>query len=148
MPEGRSQRRPRLRKCPVWRGWSCDFSSDEALPLPHVGANCLSSNRILSVDERSLGSADSFSGGSAMRLHHKLLAATILAHAAPALAGPAEDFQKLQDDYWATTLRENPLLASQVGVMDYDRELGVISLAEFDRQAGAGGAFLKRPCRR
>ena len=79
-----------------------------------------------------------------MRLHHRLLAATMLAFAAPGLAGPTEDFQKLQDDYWATTLRENPLLASQVGVKDYDRELGVISLAEFDRQTAEATDFLKR----
>ena len=40
-----------------------------------------------------------------MRLRATLLAATMLAFAAPALAGPAEDFQKLQDEYWAATLR-------------------------------------------
>ena len=40
-----------------------------------------------------------------MRLRTTLLAATMLALATPALAGPTEDFQKLQDDYWAATLR-------------------------------------------
>jgi uncharacterized protein (DUF885 family) len=79
-----------------------------------------------------------------MRLHRHLLAATMLAAAAPALAGPAEDFQKLQDDYWATVLKDNPVFASQVGVKDYDRLLGEISIAEFDRQAAAAAAFLKR----
>ena len=79
-----------------------------------------------------------------MHLRHSLLAATMLAIAAPALAGPVEDFRKLQDDYWATLLKDNPLFASQVGVKDYDRELGDISLAEFDRQTAEAAAFLKR----
>ena len=66
-----------------------------------------------------------------MRLHRHLLAATILAAAAPALAGPVEDFQKLQDDYWATVLKDNPVFASQLGVKNYDRLLGEISIAEW-----------------
>ena len=36
-----------------------------------------------------------------MRHRHVLLAATILALAAPALAGPPEDFKALTDEYWA-----------------------------------------------
>src|SRR5688500_17927015 len=79
-----------------------------------------------------------------MNLRRQLLAATMLAVAAPALAGPVEDFRKLQDDYWATVLKDNPLFASQVGVKDYDRELGDISLAEFDRQTAEAAEFLKR----
>ena len=79
-----------------------------------------------------------------MRLRRQFLAATMLAFAVPALAGPTEDFQKLQDDYWATLLKDNPVFASQVGVKDYDRELGEISLAEFDRQAAEAAGFLRR----
>lgn len=79
-----------------------------------------------------------------MRLHRMLLAATMLGTAAPVIAGPTEDFQKLQDDYWATVLKDNPVFASQVGVKDYDRELGNISLAEFDRQTAEAADFLKR----
>lgn len=79
-----------------------------------------------------------------MRLGRSLLAATMLSLSAPVLAGPAEDFQKLQDDYWATFLKDNPLFASQVGVKDYDRELGDISIAEFDRQTAEAADFLKR----
>jgi uncharacterized protein (DUF885 family) len=79
-----------------------------------------------------------------MRLHFQLFAATSLALAAPALAGPTEDFQKLQDDYWATVLKDNPLFASQVGVKDYDRELGDISIAELDRQTAEAAQYLKR----
>lgn len=78
-----------------------------------------------------------------MRCHHYLLAATMLA-AAPALAGPVEDFQRLQNDYWAATLKNAPLFASQIGVKEYDRELGTLSLAEMDRQTAQSKAFLDR----
>jgi uncharacterized protein (DUF885 family) len=73
-----------------------------------------------------------------------LLAATMLALSAPALAGPVEDFRKLQDDYWAATLKDSPLFATQVGVKHYDRQLAPLSLAEMDRQAAQSAAFLKR----
>jgi uncharacterized protein (DUF885 family) len=79
-----------------------------------------------------------------MRHRHLLLATTVLALAAPAIAGPAEDFQKLQDDYWATTLKDNPLFASSVGVKTYDRQIAPLSLAELDRVAAENAAFLAR----
>ncbi len=79
-----------------------------------------------------------------MKVRHKLLAAAMLALAAPALAGPAEDFQALQDQYWAATLRNSPTLASGAGVSSYDAELDVLSLAEMDRQAAEAAAFLGR----
>ena len=79
-----------------------------------------------------------------MRLRNFLLAASAFALAVPAWAGPVEDFQNLQDDYWATILKDNPLFASQVGVKDYDRELSEISIAEFDRQTAEAAGFLKR----
>ncbi|MFL6739531.1 MAG: DUF885 domain-containing protein [Sphingomicrobium sp.] len=79
-----------------------------------------------------------------MRIRHTLLAATMLALAAPALAGPAEDFQKLQDDYWAALLKNSPTLASSVGVMTYDIQLDVLGLGEMDRQAAEAGTFLAR----
>jgi uncharacterized protein (DUF885 family) len=79
-----------------------------------------------------------------MRHRHLLLAAATLAFTAPALAGPVEDFRKLQDDYWATLLRDNPTFASSVGVKDYDRQLAPLSLAEFDRVTAENVAFLKR----
>ena len=55
--------------------------------------------------------------------------------AAPALAGPTEDFEALTDDYWAFVMRENPTFASQLGMHDYDDRLGDISLAAEDRRA-------------
>ncbi len=79
-----------------------------------------------------------------MHLRYQLLAATILALSAPALAGAPEDFKALEDDYWAFTLREYPTFASSVGVHDYDDRLGDISLAAEDRRAAASTAYLKR----
>ena len=79
-----------------------------------------------------------------MKVRHKLLAAAMLALAAPALAGSAEDFQALQNEYWAATLRNSPTLASGAGVSSYDAELDVLSLAEMDRQAAEAAAFLGR----
>jgi uncharacterized protein (DUF885 family) len=73
-----------------------------------------------------------------------LATAASIAVSSPAVAGPTEDFHKLMDDYWAAYLRDNPLTASSVGVQTYDRELGVLSVAEFDRQAAAAQSFLTR----
>jgi uncharacterized protein (DUF885 family) len=79
-----------------------------------------------------------------MNVRHKLLAATMLILSAQALAGPAEDFHKLQEDYWAAALRNSPTLATSVGVSSYDAQLDVLSLAEMDRQAAESAAFLGR----
>ena len=78
-----------------------------------------------------------------MRIRHLLLAATMLA-ASPALAGPTEDFQKLQNDYWAATLKDSPTLATSVGVSTYDRQLDLLSTAEMDRVTAEAAAFLAR----
>jgi uncharacterized protein (DUF885 family) len=79
-----------------------------------------------------------------MRFRHTLLAATMFAFAAPALAGPVEDFQKLEDDYWAATLKNSPITASSVGVQTYDRDLDEIGIAIFDKQAAEAAVFLSR----
>ena len=78
--------------------------------------------------------------------HHRqiLLAAAAIALATPALAGPTQDFQKLQDDYWAALLKNSPTLATSVGVTKYDRQLGEISLAAADRQVAEAAVLLKR----
>ncbi|MEO6581136.1 MAG: DUF885 domain-containing protein [Sphingomicrobium sp.] len=78
-----------------------------------------------------------------MRVGYMLLAGAV-AIAAPATAGPVQDFQKLQDDYWAALLKNSPTLATSVGMTKYDRELGEITLAAADRQAAEAAAFLKR----
>src|SRR5205085_9186535 len=67
-----------------------------------------------------------------------------LAIATPAVGGPTEDFHVLMDQYWATLLRESPLLASSAGVHDYDRQLDEVGTAALDRQAAEAAAFLKR----
>ena len=79
-----------------------------------------------------------------MHIRHFLLTATMLSLATPLAAGPVEDFRKLQDDYWATILRDNPTFATSVGVSTYDRQLAPLSLAEFDRVAAENAAFLAR----
>ena len=79
-----------------------------------------------------------------MHHRHALLAATMLALAAPALAGAPEDFKALTDDYWAFTMAENPTFASSLGIHTYDDRLADISLAAEDRRAAASAAYLKR----
>ncbi|MEP7315342.1 MAG: DUF885 domain-containing protein [Sphingomicrobium sp.] len=77
-------------------------------------------------------------------MRHLFVAALLCALAAPALAGPAEDFKALQDDYWATYLKDNPTAASLNGVKTYDRELERVGRAEVDRQVAAAKAMLAR----
>ncbi|WP_118857782.1 DUF885 domain-containing protein [Sphingomonas mesophila] len=79
-----------------------------------------------------------------MRRLSAILAATILATAAPALAGPSEDFQKIQDDYWAAFLRDNPTFASTLGVRTYDRELEQVGIAVAERQVAEAREILAR----
>ena len=73
-----------------------------------------------------------------------LLAGVALAAGVPAAAAPTDDLKALMDEYWAAYLKNNPVFASTVGVKTYDRELGEVSLAEFDRQAALAAGFLKR----
>ena len=72
------------------------------------------------------------------------LAIAMLLAVSPAAAAPADDFKALLADHWAWTLKHNPLLATRVGVHDYDSELGDPSLAESDREAGEAVAFMAR----
>ncbi len=71
-------------------------------------------------------------------------AAATLVFATPALAGPAEDFKALTDEYWAFVLRENPTWASSLGHREYDALLPDISLAAEDRRAAQAERFLAR----
>ena len=73
-----------------------------------------------------------------------IAAAAALSIAAPAAAGPAEDFKALTDEYWAFVLRENPVFASTLGHREYDAQLGDISLAAEDRRAAEAARFLAR----
>lgn len=76
-----------------------------------------------------------------------LFTAVLAACAALALsarAAPADDLAALMDDYWAWALAENPILATQVGVRDYDTELTDLSLAAEDRRERDRRVFLER----
>ena len=77
------------------------------------------------------------------RISRALLALT-LGVAAPALAAPADDWKTLTDEYWAWALKESPVYATRLGVRDYDRELGEVSIAAMDRRARDRTAFLAR----
>ena len=79
-----------------------------------------------------------------MRRFRLVFAGILLASAAPAVAGPPEDFKALTDEYWAFVMREFPTFASQLGVHDYDDRLGDISLAAEDRRAAQAGQYLAR----
>ena len=92
----------------------------------------------------SLGSRRSKWGGFPMRRLSVVLAATCLSLAAPALAGPTEDFHALMDEYWATSSRMRLCSRPRRVSRTYDRELGVVSLAEYDRQTAEAAAFLAR----
>jgi uncharacterized protein (DUF885 family) len=71
-----------------------------------------------------------------------LAAATALAQSQrPA---PEDDFATLMRDYWAWVLEENPVLATTVGVRDYDTELPDLSLAAEDRRESDRRGFLDR----
>jgi uncharacterized protein (DUF885 family) len=71
-----------------------------------------------------------------------LAAGAVLAESA--CAAPADDFAALMDDYWAWVLAENPVLATQVGVHDYDEALPDLSLEAEDRRARDRRGFLDR----
>src|SRR3990170_6740978 len=73
-----------------------------------------------------------------------LAAASCLAIATPAAAGPPEDFKALTDEYWAFQMREFPTFASTLGIHDQDDKLGDISLAAEDRRAAQVQRYLDR----
>jgi uncharacterized protein (DUF885 family) len=61
--------------------------------------------------------------------------------AAPRARSP---YQTLLDEHWQWVLRESPVLATNLGVHAYDRELGDLSMAAMDRRARESAAFLAR----
>jgi uncharacterized protein (DUF885 family) len=61
-------------------------------------------------------------------------------------AAPPSERERLHDMFrreWAFRLREDPLLATGVGVHEYDHLLPAVSLADEARRAEATGAFLR-----
>ena len=73
-----------------------------------------------------------------------LPALSLLLLPAAALAAPVDDFRKLEADYWAWQLKEDPVLATRVGVRDHDDRLADIGLAAQDRRTADRRAFLAR----
>jgi uncharacterized protein (DUF885 family) len=72
------------------------------------------------------------------------LAALLALAPLPAAAAPADDFHKLLDEHWAWALRQNPVMATSLGVHDYDDRLADISLAADDARAKDEAGFLAR----
>ncbi len=70
--------------------------------------------------------------------------AALLLFATPVWATPDQDLASLMDEIWQSILRENPVLATSVGVREYDDRIGDISLAAEDRRAAEAQAFLDR----
>lgn len=64
--------------------------------------------------------------------------------AAPAFAGPVEDYIELREEIWQATLDGDPLLATSIGDRRGDGRLGDMSLEEYDRQVAESRAFLTR----
>jgi uncharacterized protein (DUF885 family) len=73
-----------------------------------------------------------------------LLAATSLGLAAPASAGPAEDFAKLLEDHYAWLLKNSPVQATALGVRDYDDTIGEFGPAADAARLRDAKAFLAR----
>lgn len=73
-----------------------------------------------------------------------LMAAALLATAAPALAGPTDDLAQVIDDHWAWYLSINPETATSLGERRYDAKITDYSLAAADRIAGEAQVFADR----
>ena len=74
------------------------------------------------------------------------LAALLMAGALPAAAQQAAEQQldELFADEWATRLRENPLLATSMGVSDHNGRLPGVSFDDIERRKRQSAAFLDR----
>jgi uncharacterized protein (DUF885 family) len=77
-------------------------------------------------------------------LMKKLLIALCLGIAAPAAASPSADLAAVIKDHWAWVLKTNPVLATSLGVRDYDHRINELSIAAMDRDAAQAQAFLDR----
>jgi uncharacterized protein (DUF885 family) len=79
-------------------------------------------------------------------MRNLFLAASAVAFisAAPAHADANKDVKKLVDEVWASTLKEQPIYASALGVDTYAGQVGDYTLAAQDRRAAQAEAFLKR----
>jgi uncharacterized protein (DUF885 family) len=93
-------------------------------------------------DEAMTDALDRCTSGGIMR---KVMIALALALApAMASADASSDLKKLADEYWAFTLKEQPIMASTLGDTSNANEVGDYSLTGLDRMAKASEGFLKR----
>ncbi|MEP6259888.1 MAG: DUF885 domain-containing protein, partial [Marinomonas sp.] len=79
-----------------------------------------------------------------MRRFLSSLAVIAALAAAPAHAGPAEDFETLREDVWQRTLDDNPMLATRLGDRRGDGQLGDLSLQEYEAEIERARVFLAR----
>jgi len=73
-----------------------------------------------------------------------MLAAALLAAAAPALAAPGEDLARVIDDHWVWYLSVNPEQSTALGERRYDARISDLSLAASDRAAREAQGFADR----
>ncbi len=64
--------------------------------------------------------------------------------AQPVSATPSQDLAGIIKEEWAWTLKASPVLATSLGVRDYDDQLPDISLAAQDRDAATAQGFIDR----
>jgi len=79
-----------------------------------------------------------------MKLLFAAATALSLTAAAPAFATPTQDYEKLREEVWQSTLDSSPQLATSIGDRRGDGKLGDMSIAEFDRMVAESRAFLAR----
>lgn len=76
-----------------------------------------------------------------------ILVVLLMSGVVPAGAQPATAEQQLDElfaDEWATRLRENPLLATSMGVSDYNGSLPGVSIDDIERRKRQAAAFADR----
>lgn len=72
------------------------------------------------------------------------LAALALLAAAPLQATPSDDLKAVIADHWTFVLSTNPVLATRLGVRDYDDRIEDVTLAAQDRNAATARGLLTR----
>jgi uncharacterized protein (DUF885 family) len=73
-----------------------------------------------------------------------MFAALLLASASPVIAAPSDDLKTVIADHWSWWLSVNPVVATTLGVHDFDDRIGEISLAAMDRDAAKAKGFADR----
>ncbi len=61
-----------------------------------------------------------------------------------AQAAPADDLKLVISDHWSWWLAQNPIVATSLGVRNFDQQVGDLSLASLDKRAKQAAVFVKR----